>query len=147
LKPAEFYRPVKGLASVPSLASTQILTGLKLWTPVLTVIPGSFRSPKIEATCFDQGGAMTVTAHTTKAFDSDLDVLSRMLGEMGQLAERQVAEATTALTTCDKTSAHQLVAADAAIDSIQRMIDKGVIEMIAKRQSINQSINIPTLFS
>jgi phosphate transport system protein len=79
---------------------------------------------------------MTVTAHTTKAFDSDLEVLSRMLAEMGQLAERQIAAAITALTTCDKKSAHQLVATDAAIDSIQRMIDKGVIEMIARRQPV-----------
>lgn len=102
----------------------------------LTVIPGSFRSPKIEATCLDLGLAVMVTGHTAKAFDSDLEVLSRMLAEMGQLAKRQVAEAITALTTCDKKSAHQLVATDAAIDSIQRMIDKGVVEMIARRQPV-----------
>jgi phosphate transport system protein len=55
---------------------------------------------------------------------------------MGQLAERQVAEAITGLATCDKTSANQLVATDSAIDSIQRMIDKGVVEMIARRQPV-----------
>jgi phosphate transport system protein len=73
---------------------------------------------------------MTFTAHTTKAFDCDLEALSRVLAEMGQLAERQVAEAVTALTTCDKASAHQLVATDAAIDSIRRLIDKGVISIL-----------------
>jgi phosphate transport system protein len=77
-----------------------------------------------------------VTGHTAKAFDCDLEVLSQMLAEMGRLAERQVAETITALTTCDKESAHQLVATDAAIDSIQRMIDKGVVEMIARRQPV-----------
>ncbi len=35
---------------------------------------------------------MTMSDHTMKAFDTDLQDLSRMVAEMGGLAEKQVAE-------------------------------------------------------
>ena len=57
---------------------------------------------------------MAFAGNTTKAFDSDLRILSQMLVEMGELAERQVTETIRVLTSCDKVSARQLVAADVA---------------------------------
>ena len=40
---------------------------------------------------------MVITDHTTKAFDVDLQELTRMVAEMGGLAEKQVADAVDAL--------------------------------------------------
>jgi phosphate transport system protein len=80
---------------------------------------------------------MAFAGNTTKAFDSDLRILSQMLVEMGELVERQVTETIKALTSCDKVSARQLVAADVAIDSTERMIYKKVVEMIARRQPVS----------
>jgi phosphate transport system protein len=79
---------------------------------------------------------MAFNSHTTKAFDFELQRLSRTLAEMGGLAERQVAEVITALTTGNRESARQLVAADAVIDAMQRTIDQGVVETIARRQPV-----------
>jgi phosphate transport system protein len=76
---------------------------------------------------------MAFAGYTTKAFDSDLQILSRAPAEIGELAERQVAEVIKALTTCDRESARQLVAADVAIDSIERMIEEKVVEIIARQ--------------
>ena len=58
--------------------------------------------------------------HTTKAFDIDLQDLSRMVAEMGGLAEKQVADAVDALAKRDTNLAQRVTTADAAIDALQR---------------------------
>jgi phosphate transport system protein len=75
-------------------------------------------------------------AHTTKAFDSDLQELARAIAEMGGLAERQIAEAIEALTTRDGARAQRIIAADATIDAMQRNIEERAIETIARRQPV-----------
>lgn len=79
---------------------------------------------------------MASPGHTRKAFDSDLQYLSRTLAEMGELAERQVKNAIEALATGDRETARRLVAADSAIDATQRTIDEKVVELIARRQPV-----------
>jgi len=79
---------------------------------------------------------MAFAGHTRRAFDSDLQILSQNLAEMGVLAERQVADAIAALTNGDKTTARRLVAIDVAVDALQRTIDARVVEMIARRQPV-----------
>src|SRR5262245_45341258 len=79
---------------------------------------------------------MAFAPHTRKAFDSDLQNLSRSLAEMGELAEIQVENAIEALATGDRETARRLVAADSVIDSIQKAIDEGVVELIARRQPV-----------
>jgi phosphate transport system protein len=75
-------------------------------------------------------------AHTTKAFDSDLQELARAIAEMGGLAERQIAEAIEALTTRDGARAQRIIAADATIDVMQRNIEERAVETIARRQPV-----------
>jgi phosphate transport system protein len=75
-------------------------------------------------------------AHTTKAFDSDLQELARAIAEMGGLAERQIAEAIAALMTRDGTRARRIIAADATIDVMQRNIEERAVETIARRQPV-----------
>ena len=72
--------------------------------------------------------------HTTKAFDDDLQELTRLVAEMGGLAERQIAESVDALIRRDVALGARVVATDAEIDHLQRMIEERAVLTIAKRQ-------------
>ena len=77
---------------------------------------------------------MTMTDHTMKAFDTDLQDLARMVAEMGGLAEKQVAESVDALAKRDTTLAQRVSTADANIDALQREIEEKAVLTIARRQ-------------
>jgi phosphate transport system protein len=79
---------------------------------------------------------MAFADHTTRAFDDDLQELARMIAEMGGLAERQIVEAIEALTRRDGERARRVVAADAAIDAMQREIEERAVATIARRQPV-----------
>ncbi|UGV24741.1 phosphate signaling complex protein PhoU [Rhodopseudomonas boonkerdii] len=72
--------------------------------------------------------------HTTKAFDDDLQELTRLVAEMGGLAERQIVESVDALIRRDVALGARVVATDAEIDQLQRMIEERAVLTIAKRQ-------------
>src|SRR6516164_6487081 len=77
---------------------------------------------------------MTMSDHTMKAFDTDLQDLSRMVAEMGGLAEKQVADSVDALATRDTALAQRVSSADANIDALQREIEDKAVLTIARRQ-------------
>jgi phosphate transport system protein len=72
--------------------------------------------------------------HTTKAFDADLQELTRKLAEMGGLAEKMIAESVEALTARDAGLGAGVVAADLKMDAFQREIEDKAILTIARRQ-------------
>src|ERR1700688_1573484 len=72
--------------------------------------------------------------HTAKAFDSDLQDLSRMVAEMGGLAEKQIADSVDALAKRDSALAQRITLADANIDALQREIEEKSVLTIARRQ-------------
>ena len=72
--------------------------------------------------------------HTAKAFDVDLQDLSRMVAEMGGLAEKQIADSVDALATRDSARAERVIAADVQIDALQREIEERSVQTIARRQ-------------
>ena len=72
--------------------------------------------------------------HTTKAFDTDLQDLARMVAEMGGLAEKQVANSVDALAKRDSALATRITQADANIDALQREIEEKAVLTIARRQ-------------
>src|SRR5262245_52798685 len=72
--------------------------------------------------------------HTAKAFDVDLQDLSRMVAEMGGLAEKQIADSVDALAMRDSGRAERVIAADLAIDNLQREIEERSVLTIARRQ-------------
>jgi len=72
--------------------------------------------------------------HTTKAFDADLQEITRKVAEMGGLAERQIADATRALVERDTDLAEHVIATDPAIDTLQHEIEEKAILTIARRQ-------------
>src|SRR5438552_589295 len=78
--------------------------------------------------------AMMMNEHTAKAFDLDLQELTRMVAEMGGLAEKQTADAVDALARRDADRAQRVVAADPAIDALQREIEERTVLTIARRQ-------------
>jgi phosphate transport system protein len=72
--------------------------------------------------------------HTTKAFDDDLQELTRLVAEMGGLAERQIVESVDALVRRDVALGARVVATDTEIDQLQRTIEELAVLTIAKRQ-------------
>ena len=72
--------------------------------------------------------------HTAKAFDVDLQELTRMVAEMGGLAEKQIADAIDALAKRDAERARRVVAIDPSIDALQHEIEEKAVLTIARRQ-------------
>ena len=77
---------------------------------------------------------MAMSEHTAKAFDVDLQELTRMVAEMGGLAEKQIADSVDALARRDADSAQRIVGADPSIDTLQREIEEKAVLTIARRQ-------------
>jgi len=77
---------------------------------------------------------MTMSEHTIKAFDADLQDLTRVVAEMGGLAERQIVNAVEALDKRDTVLAERVIADDGKIDALQREIEEKTILTIARRQ-------------
>jgi phosphate transport system protein len=75
-----------------------------------------------------------MTDHTAKAFDTDLQDLTRLVSEMGGLAEKQIGDSIDALSKQDEALATRVIAIDTKIDMIQREIEERAILTIAKRQ-------------
>ena len=72
--------------------------------------------------------------HTAKAFDVDLQELSRMVAEMGGLAEKQIADAIGALARRDAERGKRVIEVDARIDDLQHEIEDKAVLTIARRQ-------------
>ena len=75
-----------------------------------------------------------MSTHTMKAFDADLEELSRMVAEMGGLAEKEIADSVIALARRDVDLAQKVIALDPTVDALQRAIEEKVILTIARRQ-------------
>jgi phosphate transport system protein len=77
---------------------------------------------------------MVMSDHTTKAFDVDLQEITRLVAEMGGLAEKQVADSVDALARRDSDRAQRTVTNDPGIDLLQREIEEKAVLTIARRQ-------------
>jgi phosphate transport system protein len=75
-----------------------------------------------------------MSEHTAKAFDVDLQEISRLVAEMGGLAEKQIADSVAALARRDAERAQRVVTSDAAVDALQREIEEKAVLTIARRQ-------------
>jgi phosphate transport system protein len=72
--------------------------------------------------------------HTAKAFDVDLQELSRLVSEMGGLAERQIVDSVDALVRRDAALGKRVVELDGEIDKLQHQIEERAVLTIARRQ-------------
>ncbi len=75
-----------------------------------------------------------MTDHTAKAFDNDLQDLTRLVSEMGGLAEKQIGDSIDALSKQDEALAARVISLDHKIDMLQREIEERAVLTIAKRQ-------------
>jgi phosphate transport system protein len=78
--------------------------------------------------------------HTVRSYDDELTDLSQKIAEMGGLAEQQVADSVTALSTHDGALAQRIITADQRIDKLQQQIEDAAISMIARRQPMAQDL-------
>jgi len=72
--------------------------------------------------------------HTAKAFDTDLQEITRKVAEMGGMVERQISDAVQALVDRDLEMGERVIALDGTIDTMQRDIEEKAILTIARRQ-------------
>src|SRR5437773_12309363 len=72
--------------------------------------------------------------HTAKAFDSDLQELTRLVAEMGGLVERMIADSVDALIRRDIALGKRVVSSDIEIDTLQHTIEERAVLTIARRQ-------------
>jgi len=77
---------------------------------------------------------MSFLRRSARGFNSDLRQLAALIAEMGVFAERQLAQSIEALTRRDNERARANVAADAAIDVMQRAIEQRAMKIILKRR-------------
>ncbi|WP_349371873.1 phosphate signaling complex protein PhoU [Salinarimonas sp.] len=75
-----------------------------------------------------------MSQHTVASFDTELQELRRSIMEMGGIAEKMLADATTALVRRDVGLAQSVVSTDYRLDTIQRDIEEKAILTIARRQ-------------
>ncbi len=76
----------------------------------------------------------TLSEHTAKAFDADLQELTQKVAEMGGLSERLIADSVAALTRRDAELATRVVTGDEAVDALQHEIEEKAVLTIARRQ-------------
>ena len=72
--------------------------------------------------------------HTAKAFDTDLQEITRKVAEMGGMVEQQIADAVRALVDRDLETGERVIVMDPQIDSMQREIEEKAILTIARWQ-------------
>ena len=77
---------------------------------------------------------MTISEHTAKAFDAELQELNKYVAQMGGLAEKAIGDSVDALVRLDTTLAEHVVLVDRSIDALQREIEEKAILTIARRQ-------------
>jgi len=78
--------------------------------------------------------SMAMSDHTTRAFDGDLQELTRLVAEMGGRVEQQLHDAIDALVKYDCEKGQQVVLADNSLDDLQHEIERKAVATIATRQ-------------
>jgi phosphate transport system protein len=78
--------------------------------------------------------------HIIKSYDEELSRLSKMIVEMGGLAESQLAAALDAVSRRDSALAVQVIEGDAEVDGIERELDNLAIRLLALRQPMARDL-------
>lgn len=78
--------------------------------------------------------------HIVRSYDEDLKKLRDLVSRMGGIAERQVADATTALLRGDSDLANTVIVRDAQLDALEREIEAYAIRLLALRQPMAEDL-------
>jgi phosphate transport system protein len=85
---------------------------------------------------------MIMPEHTIRAFDADLQDISRAVAEMGGFVEQQIADAVRALVDRDSELAERVIAKDPTIDTLQHDIEEKAVLTIARRQPMAVDLRV-----
>jgi phosphate transport system protein len=85
---------------------------------------------------------MDMPEHTVRSYEEELNRLRDTIARMGGLAERQVAEATTALVERDGDAAAEVVKRDAEIDALEREVEGFCVRLLALRQPMGADLRL-----
>jgi phosphate transport system protein len=77
---------------------------------------------------------MSISDHTTRVFDNDLIAVTKLVAQMGGLAQKLVIDSIDALENRDTDLARVVIATDGSVDHLQRQIEEKTIATIALRQ-------------
>ena len=80
--------------------------------------------------------------HIVRSYDEQLKRLREMVARMGGLAERQVADATTALIRRDTDLASAVVGRDGEIDALETEIENFCVRLLALRQPVASDLRL-----
>jgi phosphate transport system protein len=78
--------------------------------------------------------------HIVKSYDEELQRLSKMIVEMGGLAESQLAAAIEAVQDRDSELAARVIEDDAKVDQLERELDNLAIRLLALRQPMARDL-------
>jgi phosphate transport system protein len=78
--------------------------------------------------------------HIIKSYDEELDRLSKMIVEMGGLAESQLADAIEAVVRRDSALAARVIQDDDKVDQLERDLDNLAIRLLALRQPMARDL-------
>jgi phosphate transport system protein len=78
--------------------------------------------------------------HIIKSYDEELERLSKMIVEMGGLAESQLAAAIEVVIQRDSDRAVRVVEGDAQVDQLERDLDNLAIRLLALRQPMARDL-------
>jgi phosphate transport system protein len=78
--------------------------------------------------------------HIIKSYDEELDRLSKMIVEMGGLAESQLADAIEAVAKRDSDLAARVIQDDEKVDQLERDLDNLAIRLLALRQPMARDL-------
>ncbi len=78
--------------------------------------------------------------HIVKAYDAELTRLSELISRMGEMAEKQIGRAITALSERDAELASQVVADDLEIDGLEAEIHEFTVRLLALRQPMARDL-------
>jgi phosphate transport system protein len=80
--------------------------------------------------------------HIIRSYDEDLRRLRDMVARMGGLAERQVADATTALVRRNSELAGAVAGRDVQIDALEREVENFCVRLLALRQPVATDLRL-----
>ena len=72
--------------------------------------------------------------HIVKAYDAELETLSRKIAEMGGVAEIMLSNAIETLETLKAEDANAIIATDLRVDGLQREVEDLAVQILARRQ-------------
>jgi phosphate transport system protein len=80
--------------------------------------------------------------HTVHRFDQELAALRGLVGRMGEVAARQISEATRALVERDSRLAEDIVASDVELDRMEQDVEAQAIKVLALRHPVASDLRL-----